>query len=286
MMKRTDLKAKKAVYSSVPQIRGKGIDYLTKKSNNQQFHETYVTKLEKLTKEKHETVQRMEDLELEIKRLDGEEQAANLMQVDKKKLKKLIPIYRDKRKAKDMIKELKDKVDDLDQKIRHIDQMEKNLSLKENIFHAINIDPDRVKSKKVSTGNLDRYMDKKIDITRLKRIKRGLYLDILETASSNKLSFGKYEKKYDVNQIIEKEKQYKQEVEVKLETAAMRHKMRVDRLEKRYLNMKIMRNNGEHNPMRAALYPEELEDVDYAEYMQRGASAGSASYKYGAGRSP
>lgn len=280
-MKRTDLKAKKALYSSVPQIRGKGIDYLTKKNHNQQFHENYISKMDKLTREKAETVQRLEDLEFEIKRLDGEEQAANLMQADKKKLKKLIPIYREKRAAKDMIKKLKEELDHTDQKIKHVSNLESNLALKENIFHAINIDVDKLRSRQAQTSNLDRYFDKKIDVARLKKIKRGLYLDILETASSNKVSFKKYEKKYDVNQIIEKEKQYKQEQEVKLETAALRHKVRVDRLEKRVVQMKIMRNKGDYNPTRASLYPPELDDLDYQEYAERGLSAGTGSYKHG-----
>ena len=284
MMARTKKNGKKKeVYTSMPQIRGRGIDYLTKEANNEQFHQNYTKKLDDLKRTKEETIQKIEDLELEIKRLDGEEQISNLMPANSSKLKKLIPIYRDKRQAKDEIKRMKEKLIDLNSKIEKIEHMDKNLSLKENIFTAINIDLDKVKPKKPLT-DLDRYYDKKIDIKKLKHIKRGLYLDILETANYNKLTFKKHEKKYDIEQILEKERQYKQENEVKLETAAMRHKARVDMLEKRFLHMKHLRNNGEYNPIRGSLYPEELNDIDYMEYMQRAGSASSMGRRIGSGK--
>lgn len=284
MMARTNKNAKKKeVYTSMPQIRHRGIDYLTKEANNEQFHQNYSKKLDDLKRNKEETEQKIEDLELEIKRLDGEEQIANLMPANRSKLKKLIPIYRDKRKAKDDIKMMKDKLIELSAKIEKVEHMDRNLMLKENIFTAINIDLDKVKPKKVRS-DFERYYDKKIDINKLKHVKRGLYLDILETANFNKLSFKKHERKYDIGQILEKERQYKQENEVRLETAAMRHKARVDMLEKRYLQMKIMRNNGEYNPIRGSLYPEELNDVDYMEYMQRASSASSVGRRIGSGK--
>ena len=49
-------------------------------------------------------------MELNLKRLDEEESIANVMPADKQKLKKLIPIYRDKRKIKDELKRLKDEL--------------------------------------------------------------------------------------------------------------------------------------------------------------------------------
>jgi len=48
--------------------------------------------------------------------------------------------------------------------------------------------------------------------------------------------------------------------------------------------MKIMRNNGEYNPIRGSLYPEELNDMDYMEYMQRASSASSVGRRIGSGK--
>ena len=277
MMPRTVRTQPKPAYSSMPLIIDRGKSYLTKDAKNDQFRENYGKRIEDLNNQKLDTVQKIEDLEMEIKRLDGEEQIANLLEADNKKLKKLIPIYRDKRSAKENIKKLKEKLADLDIKIDKVSAMDRNILIKENIFTAINIDIDKVRHRKTSNTILNKYNDKKIDLNKLKHVKRGLYLDILETANFNKLSFKKYEKKYDVDHIVEKERQYKQENEVRMETAAIKHKTRLDKLEKKHMNLKTMRNTGEYNPERGSLYPEELLDVDYSDYMQhRGVSASSA----------
>ena len=82
--------------------------------------------------------------------------------------------------------------------------MQKNLALRESVFAAANIDVSKVREKKRKTGEYDNdYFDKKIDQNRLKQLKRGLYLDIIESANFAKLSYKKNEKKYDVGRIIE-----------------------------------------------------------------------------------
>ena len=276
MMART-VKSPKKVYVSMPLIKDRGRNYLTKDANNDEFHQNYTRRLDELTKQKQETEMKIEDLELDAKRLDGEEQIANLMQADKSKLKKLIPIYREKRAIKENLKSLKVKLIDLNAKIEKVELMDKNLAMKENIFTAININLDKVRHRKTSNARINRYHDKQIDMKKLKHVKRGMYLDILENANFNKLSFKKNERKYDLQHIIEKERQYKQEVDVKQETAALRHRARIDKLERRFLDMKDMRNSGDYKPVRSSLYPEELLDVDYSDYMQhRGVSASSA----------
>ena len=262
----------------MPLIKDRGRNYLTKDANNDEFHQNYTRRLDELTKQKQETEMKIEDLELDAKRLDGEEQIANLMQADKSKLKKLIPIYREKRAIKENLKSLKVKLIDLNAKIEKVELMDKNLAMKENIFTAININLDKVRHRKTSNARINRYHDKQIDMKKLKHVKRGMYLDILENANFNKLSFKKNERKYDLQHIIEKERQYKQEVDVKQETAALRHRARIDKLERRFLDMKDMRNSGDYKPVRSSLYPEELLDVEYSDYMQhRGMSASSVN---------
>jgi hypothetical protein len=60
--------------------------------------------------------------------------------------------------------------------------------------------------------------------------------------------------------------------------------VRFERKEKKILEMKMMRNQGNYHPVRTALYPEELDDMEYSDYMHRGLSAGSSSMKYGASK--
>lgn len=281
MMSRTIVKSKRAQYS-LPLLKDRARDYLTREANNEEFCDKYSKRIEELNGQKTRIEQQIEDLAMEIKRLDGEEQLANLMPADKSKLKKLIPIYREKRNAKEKIKKLKEKVKDMEQKVEKTEHMAKSITIKENIFTAINIDLNKVRHRKTSEARLNRYHDKQIDIKKLKQVKRGLYLDILETANFNKLSFKKNEKKYDLQQILDKERQYKQESDIRMESAAMRHKARLERLENRHLQMKIMRNNGEYHPGRSSLYPAELLDDDYPELAnRRGASASSVGRHHG-----
>lgn len=259
----------------MPQITGRGRSYLTKEANTDQFRQNYGKRLDELAAQKADAERQLEDLEIEVKRLDGEEQLANLMEADQQKMKRLIPIYRSKRAAKDNIKETKAILADIVAKMEKVQQMDRSMLAKENIFTAINIDVDKVRLRKTAQVKENRYYDKQIDLNKLKHVKRGLYLDILESAGSNKVTFKKNEKKYDVDHILEKEKQYKQENEMRMETAALRQKSRLDRLEKRNLQLKMMRNNGDYTVDRVPLYPGELTEADYSDHVrQRLASAG------------
>ena len=283
MMKNSkNMKAKSRfaeVQTSMPQLRPP--KYLTKEDNNQEFHKNYEKKIEQLQSERQATEDEIEDMELNLKRLDEEESIANVMPADKQKLKKLIPIYRDKRKIKDELKKLKDELVQIKQHLDKVTHTQQNLALRESVFAAANIDIHKVREKKRKTGEYqNQYYDKKIDQDRLKQLKRGLYLDIIENANFAKLSYKKNEKKYDVGRIIENQKQYEQDNALRFETAAQRHKAYQNRLEKRFVNMKMMRNAGMYNPQRNNLYPDELfegGDADYYDQVYgRGYSASSA----------
>lgn len=282
MMKTVPSKAvrdRAQVRSSMPQLRPP--KYLTKDDRNEQFHENYQKKMKILKDRKQDIEDRIEDLELNHKRLESEESMAAVLPADKKKLQKLIPIYRDKRKIKDEIRQLKEELQTLNRDIEHVAYMEKSLKGREDVFAATNIDVDkyRERRKKLDNDFDSHYYDKKIDVNRLKKIKRGLYLDIIENANLAKLSYKKSERKYDINKIIDNQRQYQQDNVLKFETAAQRHRAYQDRLERRFMNIKMMRNVGAYHPVRSGLYPEELlegDEMDEQEYGSRVYSASSA----------
>ncbi len=268
------------VRSSMPQLRPP--KYLTKDDRNEQFHENYQKKLKNMNDRKQEIEDRIEDLELNHKRLESEESMATVLPADKKKLKKLIPIYRDKRRIKDEIKQLKEDLININRDIERVVHMEKSLRVREDVFAAANIDVDKYgERRKKHEAEFDgRYYDKKIDFEKLKKLKRGLYLDILENASLAKMTYKKSERKYDIEKIIDTQKQYQQDNALKYETAAQRQKAYQDRLEHRYMNIKMMRNLGAYHPIRSGLYPDDLvegDDMEKYEYASRVYSASSAS---------
>lgn len=78
----------------------------------------------------------------------------------------------------------------------------------------------------------------------MKKIKRGLYLDILENANMAKMKYTKDERKYDIKRILESQKQYEQDNQLRFETAAQRQKAYQQKLQKRYYTIKMMKNTG------------------------------------------
>lgn len=277
-------KRKYEVYSSMPQIRP-GITYLTKKNENSEFHDTYNKKMSDLQQRKTQLEQRIEDLEDDFKKLEADESSANLLPADNKKLKRLIPIYREKRKNKEESKNMKEELIKVKQHIVKIEHMQKNLALREEIFENINMNPDKLKDYKERQGEKNnRYLDKKIDVQRLKKIKRGFYIDILEAANSQKTKFSRDERKYDLDKILENHKQYTHENKIRYEGAAHRHKAMLERQEKKYFKVKMLRNQGLYHEARPKLYPYDedgMEDYDEMYEMMksghRGASAVSKS---------
>src|SRR3990167_3185889 len=252
------------VATSMPQIRRPPPKYLTKKDDNEEFHKQYGKRLNELTDKKERIMEALEELKLSLKRLTEEEETAAMAPAGKRKLKRLIPIYQEQRETKDHIKELTEDLKKLNQHIDRVQNMEKSLHLRERIFEEVNVDVSRVKRKiEYAPEPGDYYMDKKIDIEKLRKIKRGMYLDILETSVGNgKMTFGKNEKKYDLEKIIEFQKQYAIDNQLRLEQAAFKHKLKMQKQEQRILQMKYLRNSGQYNPNRDSLYPEDGDDLE------------------------
>lgn len=264
---------KPAVHTSMPQLRGIGKNYLTKENHNSEFHQNYGKKLEELEKRKLELTEKIEDHKHNLKRLDEEETMTAVLPADKHKLKKLIPIYKEKRKLRDDIEKHKQELQKIHGHISRVERMEKDLKIKESVFSSINIDLDKVKRKRYGAqepSELDQYYDKKIDLKKLKKLKRGLYLDILESSIANKMTYKKEERKYDLDKILEHEKQYEQEIIMKHENANWKHKTRQAKLDQRYARLKMMRNAGVHNSGRSPLYPPELMDEGDLEMYEEG----------------
>jgi hypothetical protein len=271
--------------TSMPQIRGPPPKYLTKKDDNQEFHKQYSKRLTELTQKKERISDALEELKLSLRRLAEEEETAAMSPAGKQKLKRLIPIYQEQRETKDHIKQMTDELKKLNQHIERVQNLEKSLHLRERIFEDVNLDPNRGKKKMdFPKDPEDYYLDKKIDVAKLRKIKRGMYLDILETSVSNgKLTFGKNEKKYDLEKIIEYQKQYAIDNQLRLEHAAFKHKMKLQKQEARVLQMKLLRNLGQYNPNRDSLYPND--DDDYEDLVDyRGASARSSAERNFTGR--
>ena len=262
--------------TSLPQIRRPPPKYLTKNDDNEEFHKQYGKRLSDLTQKQQRLTEALEELKLSLKRLSEEEETAAMAPAGRKKLKRLIPIYQEQRETKDHIRDMTDELKKLNLHIERVQKMEQNLHLRERIFEEVSLDVNKVKRRDLGPEARDFYLDKKIDIEKLKKVKRGMYLDILETSVSNgKLSFAKNEKKYDLDKIVEYQKQYAIDNQLRLEQAAFKHKLKMQRQEQRVLQMKMLRNSGQYNPNRDSLYPDdddEFGDVDF-----RGMSARSSA---------
>jgi uncharacterized protein (UPF0335 family) len=261
-----------------------GKSYLTKQNDNTEFKTNYQDRINSLEEEKQTITEDIKTLEQEYKRLEDEEATLNGQSTDSNKLKRLIPVYRSKRENKEKREDLKAKLEKVTAHLHKVKRMSENLQLREEIFDNLNLDTHKIQEYKERAKNKpDPYMDKQIDIKRLREIKRGFYLDILESSNSNKLKFGRHERKYDLEQIVEHRKQHLSENKIRYQTAAERHRMVQEKQALKFTALKILKNEGRYhaNRIRHRPYPREEDELDYHEIVNEynRARAGSALSK-------
>ena len=266
--KASEKKVRPYVYSSMPQIIP-GKTYLTKQNDNSEFKHNYQDKIRSLEEEQRSITDDIKNLEQDYKRLEDEEATLNGQSTDSKKLKRLIPVYRFKRENK------------VSAHLQKVKRMSENLHLREEIFENLNLDSQRIQEYKERQKNKpDPYMDKKIDFKRLREIKRGFYLDILESSNSNKLKFNREDRKYDLDRIIENRKQHLSENKIRYQTAAERHRMIQEKQAAKFAAIKILKNEGLYHGNRVRLlpFPQEDDEIDYHQIVKNysRARAGSA----------
>ena len=268
------------VYSSMPQIIP-GKTYLTKQNDNAEFKHNYLDKIRSLEDKKESIADEIKNLEQDYKRFEEEEEMLAGQSSDKSKLQKLIPIYRSKRENKEKRETLKEELEKTSMHLQKVKRMSENLHLREEIFENLKLDSQRIQEyKERQKSKQDPYMDKKIDFKRLREIKRGFYLDILESSNSNKLKFARDERKYDLDRIIENRKQYLSENKIRYQTAAERQRMVQEKQAAKFAAIKILKNEGLYHGKRVRMlpYPHEEDELDYLNIVKNysRARAGSA----------
>ena len=279
---------------STPVIQNYPMTYLTKNNDNEDFHDNYTSKLSDLHRKKADLEHKIEETFTDLKRVQAEESMANILPSDDKKLNKLIPIYKEKRMCREKMKRYKQKLEEVNAHISRIELMDKNLQLRLEIFGRMNLNPDKLKQVRSHRQLMkDPYQDRKIDTERLKQIKRGLYLDILENTAMLKMTFRKEERKYDLNRILESNKLHRQELEMRFDSVQARHRHIVAHEGDRILKIKKLKNSGHYHPVRQSLHPRNLmsrdADVELDDYYassrmeERGYSATNRQPRIGRG---
>ena len=254
----------------------KPLPYLTKEDPNEDFLNHCQSGLKDLEKKRAFLTSEIEKEKANVKLLEEKER------LNVGEIKKLLPIYQKQREVKDSIKLEEENLKKLNMKEERCKHLEMSLKKKTDLYTSLNIDLDRVKLQRVETDANARYFDRKIDYNRLKQVKRGFYLDILEnTASQTKLSYGKREIKYDLDKILQNENYHSLEVKTKLKGARVKQEKRQELMRQRNASMKLMRNEGQffQQKLRGSLYPEELCDDFNEEYTGLAAIRGLSGYK-------
>lgn len=254
----------------------KPLPYLTKEDPNEDFLNHCQSGLKDLEKKRAFLTSEIEKEKANVKLLEEKER------LNVGEIKKLLPIYQKQRQTRDRIKALTESLKKLGPKEERMKHLEMSLKKKDDMFASLNIDLSRKRPKSKTNEVTDYYLEKKIDQQKLKRVRKGFYLDILEnTASQTKLSYGKREIKYDLDKILQNENYHSLEVKTKLKGARVKQEKRQELMRQRNASMKLMRNEGQffQQKLRGSLYPEELCDDFNEEYTGLAAIRGLSGYK-------
>lgn len=156
------------------------------------------------------------------------------------KMTMLLPLYKEKRKLKDEHHRLHELVSKLDNKKNYVVEKDKNLQVRENILKTIHITPEYLKERKnpdhkdkqktlhsliplhKSATSLSRKPTEELE--KLKHLKKGFYLDVLENTSQMKTVFNRYDRKYNLDHIIKIEKEHKEDQDLKFRKTFMKAK--------------------------------------------------------------
>ena len=221
-----------------------------------------------------------------------------------KKMSSLLPIYAQQRKIREQNRELEERLIKLENKRRILEEKDFQLQSRVGILHAVKKDEQYLKERKEkrklgnsmeqmrdsSLNSSNPYLPqvmhqrssstKNLDQERLKHARRGLYLDILERATSPKLNYSKDEKKYDIEKAVDYSMHRKDEKKLKYSLAQQNFLFRKAK-ENPYdpYNAKLLRDsyyikeslsNQKKNQLTSDRYDSQADDYDQGDYNDDG----------------
>lgn len=147
------------------------------------------------------------------------------------KMEVIMPIYQERRRLKNEEARIKEKLKEIHTKKVSVIEKEKELQLRQNILKSINISPEFLKARKDANKSMtsiqtaaSKTTASSVNIKKLKQIKRGFYLDILEGPAQHKTAFNNREKRYDVDHIVKVQKEHQKELKLKYSQAHLKAK--------------------------------------------------------------
>lgn len=147
------------------------------------------------------------------------------------KMEALMPIYQERRRLKVEEAKIKEKLHEIHMKKSSVIEKEKELQLRQNILKSIHISPEFLKARKDANRSMTSIKTaataksaSTVNIKKLKTLKRGLYLDILESSTQQKTMFHNGERKYDVDHIVRLQKEHQKEQKLRYSQANLKAK--------------------------------------------------------------
>lgn len=201
--------------------------YLTKKNDTTEFREKLSAKLAGMQQERKEIGTRIAEIRENIKQKEEQEHYIVTDREDKKKLRTLIPVYRDIRDLKRELLKLHVKNQELDNDIRRVSSQEKAISSRQEVFKLLNIptvserpsliSPSttlrRITSGKsfggLQSSSLMTLIEKPVDKKRLNMVRLGLSRDWVGVSLDARINFSRKEKIFPpLENIVKGQKQH------------------------------------------------------------------------------
>lgn len=156
---------------------------------------------------------------------------ATVQELEDPRMKQLLKIYKEKRTLKEKLEKSVEDLKKLNEKKHQLFKQYGNLQMRQNILKSVNLEPEAIKQKRKEQKNhsVDVFKnpfakpeERKLDFKKLKDAKRGFYLDILETASSNKVAYGKEDTRYNLEAYAQARAAYVKDCNLKFSQVQMR----------------------------------------------------------------
>jgi hypothetical protein len=156
---------------------------------------------------------------------------ATVQELEDPRMKQLLKIYKEKRTLKEKLEKSVEDLKKLNEKKHQLFKQYGNLQMRQNILKSVNLEPEAIKQKRkdqkyhsvdVFKNPFAKPEERKLDFKKLKDAKRGFYLDILETASSNKVVYGKEDTRYNLEAYAQARTAYVKDSNLKFSQVKMR----------------------------------------------------------------
>lgn len=146
------------------------------------------------------------------------------------KMEALMPIYHERRRLKNEEIKIKEHLIEIYTKKESVVEKEKELQLRQNIFKSVNISPEYVKARQEANKSMasmktaGSMTSHSVKVNKLKQLKRGFYLDIIESSTQKKTEFNSTDKKYDVEFIVRMQRERQEEKKMKYSQNSLKAK--------------------------------------------------------------